>query len=693
MVRLQSSNASSYAQGWSSAPSPPAAAASLGIAGGRLRVERLGLVTVGIIAVFALVLLSSRMSFGPDGLVVVGGDARDSRRQRLLRERLALQSVLDDVKHGRDPVLDIVVDGEPSSEATQPDKVVDERSGDHHRKLGNHVDSSAALNPGDSSPSKRRQRGQRPDDVILREPGHEVPLRIPKAAAADDHIAAAAEGALSTKQTKLVHNWKNPHLDEVTGPNIRTLPANGSYVCEFFLFGMPHICRLEQGDESMLDCIHRIGGENLERALPTRCTKTPYWRSVRHLGPRDPQDISRDWVFLAQTTSPDAGPQPYIPPKDRTFRRDIESKQCSYTTLHPITFAIPFRNIVPKVTRHKFFDFLPYGMRKFPPWEFRPGDYRMGHQDEFLTSLLHKHSYYAFTHKRGGWDCMRHTEILAAGSIPYFADLHLCGKYCLVMLPKDLLKEVFDMPGVSFIGALNHPNGPPNREFIEPIPRATANMNYNKPGRIDWNTFDEKRYYELADKMLEYTQKYMSTRSLVAYVLHKIGYDEPRHALVMGRDHMDYMELMMESGFADLGINYTTHLQRPTWHQVVEPESGAHLTVEELENQRTARGLKSEMHGASMVVGLRIPPLQNPTDHDDIRRKLKEGFFDLVVYTWPHWPVGAGYPFWPEVHASLPKERIVFVDGGDDGDDPHNDFRPASRFGHIFRRELHEGSC
>jgi hypothetical protein len=35
-------------------------------------------------------------------------------------------------------------------------------------------------------------------------------------------------------------------------------------------------------------------------------------------------------------------------------------------------------------------------------------------------------AYFGFTMKKAGWDCMRHHEILAAGAVPYFADLDNC---------------------------------------------------------------------------------------------------------------------------------------------------------------------------------------------------------------------------------------------------------------------------
>lgn len=57
-------------------------------------------------------------------------------------------------------------------------------------------------------------------------------------------------------------------------------------------------------------------------------------------------------------------------------------------------------------------------------------------------NLDYQKSYYGITHKKSGWDCMRHYEILANRCIPYFADIEDCPKNTLTHLPKDLLKKV-----------------------------------------------------------------------------------------------------------------------------------------------------------------------------------------------------------------------------------------------------------
>ena len=495
------------------------------------------------------------------------------------------------------------------------------------------------------------------------------------------------------RKAKVLTNFTNMPLDVLSGPNENALPGNGSFICELFLIGLPRgVCKIVEGEEDMMECIDRVGGRTLERSLPSKCSKSAWWKSVRERGPdyEVGRDIPRDAVYQAQTVRHDAPPWPYIPPSERTFRH-VKSLHCKYADIHPIVFGIPSMNVVNYVSRDKYWDFLPNKLRKFPPYVFAHSLYRLGFQDEYLTSQMHRRSYFVFTHKRGGWDCMRHVEILAAGAVPYFADLRKCWKNCLALLPKSILLKVLDMPGVKHIGSLGGPI-PPNPHFIDPQPQMQANMNYVTWGQIDWSTFNESYYFEVADELLSYTKKYLTTRSTAAYLLHKIGYEDPKHVFVVGRDHMDYLELLTEQGFAELGINYTANYPRKRWHQVREPEAGSSWTAQQFEDVRRNTGLDTPTHGACMVVGLRIPPLTESTENSDIIRKLQAGVFDLVVYTWPHWPVQQ-YPFWEHVYKVVPKSRIVFVDGGDDGNDPHNDFQHATQFGHVFRRELHDGPC
>ena len=80
------------------------------------------------------------------------------------------------------------------------------------------------------------------------------------------------------------------------------------------------------------------------------------------------------------------------------------------------------------------------------PYSFKnEGDY----YKEYETS------YYALTHKKGGWDCYRHIEILLNGSIPLMPDVFEIPKFTMVHYPKLSLRavaeksnNVIQIPGV-----------------------------------------------------------------------------------------------------------------------------------------------------------------------------------------------------------------------------------------------------
>ena len=53
----------------------------------------------------------------------------------------------------------------------------------------------------------------------------------------------------------------------------------------------------------------------------------------------------------------------------------------------------------------------------------------------------YERSLFAVTKCKGGWDCMRHYEILANGCVPYFEDIERCPQKTMVLFPRELLLE------------------------------------------------------------------------------------------------------------------------------------------------------------------------------------------------------------------------------------------------------------
>jgi hypothetical protein len=61
-------------------------------------------------------------------------------------------------------------------------------------------------------------------------------------------------------------------------------------------------------------------------------------------------------------------------------------------------------------------------------------------------------SYFAVTHRKAGWDCFRHVEIMASGSVPLMPDAKEIPPFSMVHYPKQALRAIFDQ--VMFEGGI-----------------------------------------------------------------------------------------------------------------------------------------------------------------------------------------------------------------------------------------------
>jgi len=60
--------------------------------------------------------------------------------------------------------------------------------------------------------------------------------------------------------------------------------------------------------------------------------------------------------------------------------------------------------------------------------------------DEYLRTYNRAHL--AVTHRKAGWDCFRHVEILASGSVPLLVDASALPDYSMIHYPRRALREV-----------------------------------------------------------------------------------------------------------------------------------------------------------------------------------------------------------------------------------------------------------
>lgn len=151
-----------------------------------------------------------------------------------------------------------------------------------------------------------------------------------------------------------------------------------------------------------------------------------------------------------------------IQTKHPYFKRELTK---STPNVFPISFAFPTCKLT-QSNRNKEKHFATCMPGKAETYIFK--DEQSYYQD-------YQNSFYGYTQKKAGWDCMRHYEILGNYCVPYF-DLSNCPEQTLHVFPKKLIKK------------------------LQP-PMSKSN------------------YYDLADELFDYTSKYLTTKALAEYVL------------------------------------------------------------------------------------------------------------------------------------------------------------------------------
>jgi hypothetical protein len=122
------------------------------------------------------------------------------------------------------------------------------------------------------------------------------------------------------------------------------------------------------------------------------------------------------------------------------FKREYNK---SIDGVYPINFGIPEELIIDEVGyKEKLISDIIPNYNK---------NYTFDNEKEYYDE--YSKSWYAHTQKKGGWDCLRHYEIMMNGCVPIFDNLEECPLNTLSFLPK---KEIIDFnKSISIINERN----------------------------------------------------------------------------------------------------------------------------------------------------------------------------------------------------------------------------------------------
>ena len=253
-----------------------------------------------------------------------------------------------------------------------------------------------------------------------------------------------------------------------------------------------------------------------------------------------------------------------------------------------------------------------------------PGDtsnYLFGAGEESEYYNMYQQSMFALTSKKGGWDCLRHYEILAAGCIPIFENLDACPLDTMVSFPKELLREAYRC-------------------------------------LLPWRNTDEQReaYPRFASQLFEQAKANCSASANATQFLCNMSHLGSSCKILMLVGHP--------------GINYTRELNWIGIKRLVGNAAVEHPSLDFLYDDFPESRL-GELYGNGFTYSRRLSSqLRTILTEDELVESIKQKKWDMIIYgkVGPdETAVGSipNLPYWEHVFKRYSRDEIVFWYGGD----------------------------
>jgi hypothetical protein len=309
--------------------------------------------------------------------------------------------------------------------------------------------------------------------------------------------------------------------------------------------------------------------------------------------------------------------------------------------IYPLSYCIPDECIVDEsVLENKTHETA----------ELIPGNqhtYKFDATKETEYNSMYKESLFAHTMKKGGWDCLRHYEIMINGCIPIFKDLDTCPSHTLVSFPKDLVMEA-------------------NRVLLP------------------WNYNNKSLYDEYVKKMLCHIKEHCSASANAKYILSKLPTLSNNVLLIMG----------------NIGVNYTRETSWIGIKRYIQSIGGVAVEYPKIDFlYKSFCGNKAHLYGNGFTYSTRLDD-DYTFSNEELIKKVKTHFFDTIIYgkVGPdelHEGSHPNMPLWEHIFKRYTRDEIIFLYGGDEctnlsaeNSRYYQHIMHHSQFGHCFVREL-----
>lgn len=239
-------------------------------------------------------------------------------------------------------------------------------------------------------------------------------------------------------------------------------------------------------------------------------------------------------------------------------------------------------------------------------------------------------SKFAITKKKGGWDCLRHYEIIASGCLPIFLNIEKCPPNTLDLNLKIMLQHI----------------------------------------KNNYLTYTEEDYIAKRKDLFDYTKENLNCDTQALRFLKKYQPQPKRVLMLNGAKRINYTRELLSIGLRNvLGDGFVDYPKNEPLYK--DP------------------GATHKLYGKGFTYSHHFK--EDNIDRTDIKNKIKNGYFDLIIYGLMGCNEGKvgdvrkSAPMWDLVAKHYSK--IVFLYGGDKNQNPeHCEYH--STLGDCFVREL-----
>lgn len=284
--------------------------------------------------------------------------------------------------------------------------------------------------------------------------------------------------------------------------------------------------------------------------------------------------------------------------------------------------------------------------------------YQFGFENELEYRRLYSQAYFAITKKKSGWDCNRHYEILSSGTIPFFDNLNQTGNNTLSLLPKILLNQAQNLPGI-------------NRKHLN----------------INHNLFNLNEYYLLLHRLLYYSKHRLTTVKMAEYILNIIQYSlnstEKHSVLFISHEKSDYMKDYMLHGFTNI-FKQNLHVYQPP--KFMYKYSSSLMWNEKETNKYYGQNLYGFGYGYKLTlqnyIHLYERDIQQLSNRFILQNNIQQKKYSLIIFG----SIIRNNQLFQFTTQYYQQSRIILIDGEDQEKNSHR--AEYAKLGTYFLREI-----